>query len=109
MPSLPYPQETEEFWLKHITVCQESHGMKTCYAKSHGLNYARFLYWYDKLTKKDTNKRSLGAKPKLLPIKMASNSLRQVLASIKIAGGYCIEIHETKVLEQLLKQGTTNV
>jgi hypothetical protein len=109
MASLAYPQETEEFWLKHITAWQESDGTKSCYAKKYGLNYGRFLYWCVKLTQRKTGNQLFGAKPKLLPIKMAIDLQRQVLASIKIAGGYCIEIHETKVLEQLLKQRIANV
>ena len=106
MATKSYPQETVEFWKNHIANCQESKQTKASYAKNNELDYNRFLYWIGRLKK--TGKQSNGVPTELLPVRMIthspSQSPPQPIASITIAGGYCIDFHDMNVLLQLLKQ-----
>ena len=102
MTTKDYPQETVTFWQNHIAVCQESKQSKASYAKSQELNYNRFLYWIGRLKK--TGEQNNDVPTKLLPVKMMSYAPSQPIASITIAGGYCIDFHDMNVLLQLLKQ-----
>lgn len=102
MSTINYPQETKAFWQKHITACQESKRSKASYAKSHELDYHRFLYWIGRLKK--TNEQNNGVSTKLLPIKITPHPQAPIVASIKIDGGHCIDLYDLNVLLQLLKQ-----
>ena len=105
MTTKNYPHETEAFWQKHITAYQASNQSKAAYAKIYDLNYSRFLYWLDRRKSKHQQKNKKNNQtPKLLPIKIITNSPEKILASIKLADGYCIEIHEMSALLYLLKQ-----
>lgn len=97
-----YSQETVEFWKNHISSCEESKRSKASYAKSHELDYHRFLYWIGRLKK--TNEQNNGVSTKLLPIKITTHPEIPIVASIKIDGGYCIDFYDLNVLLQLLKQ-----
>jgi hypothetical protein len=100
MTSHTYPQETEAFWKKHITVCEQSRQSKAAYARAHALNYSRFLYWVDRLKKKKPQKPA----PTLLPVKIVPQDSGRVLARIQHAKGYHIEVYEMTALLYLLHQ-----
>ena len=102
MSTKKYPQETKAFWQNHISSCEESKQSKAAYAKSHELDYHRFSYWIGRLKK--TNEQNNDVSTKLLPIKITTHSQAPIVASIKIDGGHCIEIHDVTALIYLLKK-----
>lgn len=101
MATKNYPKETEAFWQKHIIACRKSGQSRAGYAKCYGLNYNRFLYWLGR--SKDVPEQRDDIPIKLLPVKMIAHSTEPVVASIRIDGGYCIEIHDMNALLKLLK------
>lgn len=98
METIEKRRETETFWRNHIVAFQESRQTKTAYAKAQGLKYTQFLYWFDKLTKGNIPGNAL----KWMPIKMTSKA--PVLASVRMEGGYCVEIYDIHALAYLLRK-----
>lgn len=89
--------EGEIYWQEHIERCSKSGLNKAKYARKHGLNYARFLYWHKRNTDSQTQNKS----NKLLPIKVKPVERTDKLCSINI-GGCELQIYDLLILDHLL-------
>jgi len=89
--------EDEHFWHEHIERYSNSDLSKAKYAKCHKLNYARFLYWYNK------SKKNNLATQRPLPVKLKPIEINDELCSINI-GAYKVQIYDLSVLDHLLKK-----
>ena len=83
--------QTNKQWKKWYDSYQESSESKVKFCKTHKLNYHQFLYWCNKLGKKT---------PKLIPVEISAKDA--VLASIRLKGGYILEITSLAALKLIL-------
>lgn len=73
--------EDTTFWQTHVDQFQAVKQSKTKYCKKHSLNYHRFLYWFDKLTKPRNSSANI---PNLVPVHVTEpkiSSQRSIIAS----------------------------
>jgi len=91
----------KDFWSHHVQSHQFSALSKTEYCKQNQLNYHRFLYWCNKLTK--TDKNVSGDKSPFIPIKLKSTtSSSSCLCTLELSCGNRLLIHDEPTLQLLL-------
>lgn len=94
--------ESMYFWQNHINQFQQSGKSKMSYCKQYKLVYHRFLYWFSKLSHLENKVEA--EIPILIPLKMASEQDDSILATMQLANGAKLDIHNEAILFNLINR-----
>jgi len=71
--TISHSTEGATFWQVHVTQFQSAGKNKTQYCKQHNLNYHRFLYWYSKLIRIESDRNET---VNLLPVRISTSETK---------------------------------
>ena len=84
----------EDFWQPHVDAFNSMGISKVRYCKNHSVEYHKFLYLHQKLTRVTTGN--------LLPVKIKSVGSTNALCTVESPKGYRISIHTEYALTKVL-------
>ena len=90
-----YSNEDIAYWQSHIKLVDQSNLSRAEYCRQHSVNYDRFNYWYQRLTKQSSNK--------LLPVEVIPSNSMMPQCTLEFANGMRLQIHNQEALTHLLK------